>query len=121
MAAQSNDFTYFFGEKDDLLLVLFQGKILSKDVPALEECETRILEKPQKIVLFFFRDVSVFFPGTHPTFTKMQKSIREKGKLIGICSLKPDIKAVLLQAGIIRESEIFNNIPSAWQKLSGHE
>lgn len=114
----TSEFTYIFGEKDDLLIILLQGKITSKDVSLLDQCANEILEKNHKIVLFFFRDLLSFIPAAHPSFAKIQKTLREKNKLLGMCSLKPDLKMVLLQEGIIRESEIFNNLPDAWKKLS---
>lgn len=119
MAKSRTDFTYIFGEKDDLLLVLLQGELLAKDISALEQIESEIKEKSHKIVLFFFRDLSVFIPAAHAPFVKIQKALRDMGKLIGVCSLRPEIKLILLQSGIIRESEIFSNIPEGWNKLRG--
>jgi anti-anti-sigma regulatory factor len=114
----NSKFTYIFGEKDDLLLVLLQGELRAQDISTLEQIEAEIKEKPHKIVLFFFRDLSVFIPAVHAPFVKIQKALRDMGKLIGICSLRPEIKLILLQSGIIRESEVFSNIPEGWNKLS---
>ncbi len=113
----ADEFAYIFGEKDELLIVLLQGKIMSKDIATLEKCASEISEKSQKIVLFSFRDVPTFIPGAHSAFAKIQKQIRDAGKLMASCSMRPEIKIILLQSGIVRDAEMFNNIPEAWQKL----
>jgi hypothetical protein len=38
--------------------------------------------------------------------------------LIGLCGMKPDLKSSMILAGIVRENELFNNIPDAWSALS---
>lgn len=111
-------FKYVLGEKDDLLLVLFCGKIGAKEVPVLEECEGLIKEKPQPIVIISFRDLNALNPGSHATIARFQKTIRDEGKILGLCSIRPEIKTLLLSSGIIRENEIFNNIPEAWKALT---
>ena len=113
----AHEFTYILGEKEDLLLVLFQGKFSHEAEPVLEKLDLEIQDKPQSIVLFVFRDVSGFMPGPHVNFAKTQKAIRDAGKLVGICSLKPEVRNILLKRGVVRESEIFNNIPDAWKSL----
>lgn len=117
MEESGHEFDYMFGNKEDLLIVLLQGKIAAKDLPVVEQCESEILEKTEHVILFFFRDVASILPAAFPTLARMQKAIRDKGKVVGICSLKPEIKTALLQAGIIRESEVFNNIPEAVKKI----
>src|SRR5438445_23216 len=110
VSEQEVEFTYVFGEKDELLLVLFQGPINPKMIPILENCENDIKTKNQKILIFVFRDVPTFMPGPHINLAKIQKVARDAGKLVGVCGLRPDIKSVLLGLGIVRENEIFNNI-----------
>jgi anti-anti-sigma regulatory factor len=114
----NDPFKYVLGEKDDLLLVLFCGKLGSREVPILEECEQVAKDKPQPIVIISFRDLAQLNPGAHATIARLQKTIRDKGKILGLCSLKPDVKNLLLSSGIVRENEIFNNIPDAWKALT---
>jgi anti-anti-sigma regulatory factor len=111
-------FKYVLGEKDDLLLILLCGKIGAKEVPILEECELTSKDKPQPIVIISFRDLDSLNPGAHSAIAKFQKTIRDSGKILGLCSIKPEVKTLLLSSGIIRESEIFNNIPDAWKALT---
>ena len=111
------DFRYVMGEKPELVVVLFYGKISQRENEFLLEIEGLLKEKPQLILLLNFHDVAVLMPAAHKALAKFQKSLRDAGKFLGICSLNPEIKLSLLQAGIIRESELFNNIPDAWKTL----
>jgi len=108
---------YVFGVKDELLLIVFSGKMTGRELPILEKFESEIQAKTQSIVLFSFKDVSSVMPAAHSTLTRVQKAIRDQGKVIGLCSLKVEYKKTLLMSGIIRESEIFNDPASALPEL----
>ena len=105
------------GEKDNLLIVILCGRIRGQEVPKLEELEAKILGSNHELILCNFRDVATLMPGAHGPFAKFQQSIRSAGKLLGICSLKPEMKAALLQSGLVRESELFNNVAEGWARL----
>lgn len=115
--SECNEFNYVFGEKEDVLLVLFQGGLSGKEVPLLEQCESELKTKSAKIIIFVFRDVPRFIPGAHPTFVRIQKNLRDSGKVIGNCNLSPEVKESLRVNGIVRGSEIYNSIPEAWKEL----
>lgn len=112
-----NEFKYVLGEKDDALLILFYGKMNSRELVELEKCKLEVADKPQKIIIMNFRDVTACMPAVHTFFVKFQKMFRDSGRLVGLCGLNPDVKFALLSSGIIRENEIYNNIPEAWQAL----
>ncbi len=114
----ASDFNYVIGEKDDLIVILFYGRITSKELPVLHTCATKLEEKTQSIFLFNFRDVTAFHSGVHPFFVNFQKRLRETGKFIGVCGLQPEVRAVLMSAGIVRDSELYYNIPEAWKAVT---
>lgn len=116
-ALVDQEFKIVTGEKDNTIIVLLLGQIRSQEVPELEGLLTLLVEKPQPSVIISFRDVTQFLPGAHSTWAKVQSGLRKSGKLLTVCSFRPEIKNLLLQAGVIRESEIFNNIPDCWQAL----
>ena len=116
--SNGEEFTYVFGEKGELLIVLFCGKMTGRSVEALERCEAELYQKPHQIILFSFRDVKGVMPAVHIALARIQKELRAKDKFIGLCSLHPEMKSSLLMSGIIRESEIYNNIAEAWKELS---
>ena len=115
--SEENEFKIVSGEKEDTVIILFLGQIRSQEVPELETLMNTLVEKPQPSVIFSFRDVTQILPGAHATIAKLLSSLRKAGKLLALCSIKPEIKISLLQAGVVRESEIFNNIPEGWQSL----
>lgn len=112
------DFKYVIGEKDDAIIILFYGKIGSRELVELEKCKLEIQDRPNKIFIFNFRDVEQILPAVHQFLVKFQMQLRENGKVLGLCSFKPDVKFSLLSSGIIREPECFNNIPDAWKALT---
>jgi len=116
-ANEDNEFKIVSGEKDNTVIILFLGQIRSQEVPELESLLNVLAEKSQPTIIFSFRDVTQLLPGAHSTLAKMQATLRKAGKLLALCSIKPEIKTALLQAGVLRESEIFNNIPEGWQAL----
>lgn len=112
-----SDFKIVTGEKEDIVIVLFIGQIRSQEVEELENLLVTLIEKPQPSIIFSFRDVTQFLPAAQSVFARIQTSLRKAGKLLALSSIKPDIKAALIQAGVLRESEVFNNIPESWQAL----
>jgi anti-anti-sigma regulatory factor len=116
-ATTNTEFKIVTGEKDDTVIVLLFGQIRSQEVQELEKMQNFLIEKTQPTVIISFRDVVQFMPGAHPSFARIQTALRKAGKLITLCSFRPEIKSMLLQAGVVRESEMFNNIPEAWQAL----
>jgi anti-anti-sigma regulatory factor len=112
------EFKYVIGEKDDLIIVLFYGDLSHRGVTQIEELEFLLKEKPNSFILLNFRDLNTMTPAVHIAFTKLQKTLRDSKKYIALCGIKPDIKHLLSVAGIIREAEVFNNIPDAWKTLT---
>jgi anti-anti-sigma regulatory factor len=111
------DFKIVTGEKENIIIILFIGQIRSQEVSDLEQLLVALIEKPQTSIILSFRDVTQFMPGAHGAFARIQTSLRKAGKLLAMASLKPEIKSALLSAGVLRESEVFNNIPESWQAL----
>jgi anti-anti-sigma factor len=114
---QGSDFEIVTGEKEDILIVLFIGQIRAQEVSELEGLLSMLIEKTQTSIIISFRDVTQFLPAAHGAFTRIQTSLRKAGKLLALASFRPEIKSMLLQAGVLRESEIFNNIPESWQAI----
>ena len=117
MKTVSQGLTYVFGEKDNLLIVILCGSMNGKELSALEQCCGEIATKTQKAIILSFRDVSNIFPASFIALAKIQKTIRDSGRFVALASIKPELKTPLLFSGIVRESEMFNNIPDAWNNL----
>src|SRR4051812_19623269 len=91
------EFKVVTGEKDNTIIVLLLGQIRSQETPELDKLMNLLLEKPQTSVIISFRDVSQILPGAHSSWAKIQSALRKSGKLLAICSLRPDTKIALLQ------------------------
>ena len=114
----NEEFKYVFGEKEELVIILFYGNLDAKAIPTLEKCGLELKEKTQPVVLLSFRELLSLKPPAHPDFAKFQKNIRDSNKRIGVCGFRPDVKELLVLKGIVRGGEIFNNVSEAWQALS---
>ena len=111
------EFKCVTGEKEGVVVVLFYGKIGSPEVPALEQLCVELKDKSQALIIFNFRDVPSLLPGAHAVLAKIQKTLRTARKNIALASLKPEVREGLLMAGVVREAELFNNVPEAWNSL----
>ena len=112
-----DEFEYVIGEKEDVVIILFQGRIGGREAPSFETLAEELKGKSQTNLIFDFRNVSHILPATNAMFAKFLRSLRDANKVVAFSSLKPDFKNIMI-AGIIKKSEIFNNIPDAWKKLS---
>lgn len=112
------NFRYVLGEKDEVTVVLLYGKISGNEASQLEKLGEELKVKKPPIILMNFRDLSELAPSGYTVFTQLQKTLRNAKKLLGLCGLKPDVKMSLSSAGIIRLSEVYNNVPDAWGTIS---
>jgi anti-anti-sigma regulatory factor len=84
------------------------------DFSILTKVKAEIAEiKGIAFVILYFRDVEAVSGDAIGIFTKMQIEIRGRSCELNICSLKPKIKEKLLNMGVIRVSELSNNLPEA--------
>jgi hypothetical protein len=111
------ELSYSLGEKEDVIVILFSGKIRAQDIPALEQLHKELTSKPQPIFIFDFKKVYVFEPEAYRALGELLKSIRAANKIGGISDLHVDFKNTMLHAGIIRENEVFNNVGHAYKNL----
>jgi anti-anti-sigma factor len=112
-----SEFKYVMGEKEDVIILLFYGHLDRDNIPFLEQLEGQLKTKAQPFIIFNLRDLKEMTPAVHTNFARLQKSLRDAKKHIALCGIHPDVKRLLTITGIIRESEVFNNIPDAWQML----
>jgi anti-anti-sigma regulatory factor len=117
VAEEAKAFRFEYGDRGDVIVARFHGRIGSREVPTLEQWEAEISDKQNYVVLFDLSDVESFMPGAHTYFVNFQNRLRKKGKLLGICGLNKEVRVSLMAAGIIRENELYDNLPSAWSAL----
>jgi anti-anti-sigma factor len=113
-----SDFKFVMGEKEDVVILLFYGHLDRDNAGVLEQLEEQLKVKSQPFIIINLRDLKEMTPAVHQQFAKLQKTLRDAKKYIGLCGIHPEVKKLLAIQGIIRESETFNNIPDAWQMLT---
>jgi anti-anti-sigma regulatory factor len=118
VSSDNFDFKYSIGEKEEVVIILFSGKVTEAELPVLEKCAAGLAEWHQRIVLFDFKGVTAFSSSVHPFLVNFQLKIRSLGKFFGICGLRPEVKSSLEMSGIIRASEVFFDISDAWRVLA---
>jgi hypothetical protein len=116
--APMEELSYSIGEKDDVIVVLFSGKIREQEIALLEKLPLELTEKAQPIIILDFKKVFVFQPEAYRALGQVLKTIRAANKIGGISDLHVDFKNTMLHAGILRESEVFRNVGDAWRNLS---
>lgn len=125
MLQQPGQLTYFLSEnevasqKAFILLISLAGPINRSTASVLDQLIEDVEKRSPGWVVLNMRDVGATIERTqYPAFAKLQKTIRDKGAELKICSVHPDLKKTLVDAGLLRGNEIANNLPEALQSLS---
>lgn len=125
MIAQSGQLTYFLSEKEvvaqktNILLISLAGPINRTTAPVFEKLIEEVEKKSPGWVVLNLRDIGTTIERTqYPAFAKLQKTIRDKAAELRICSVHPELKKLLVDAGLIRTKELANNLPEALQSLT---
>lgn len=107
----NSGFQYLLALNKPLLIVTFIGDMDQSTVEIMASCRKEVAETPDiKFVIFNFRDVSNVNGESIAALTQMQIDIRSRGCELRISSLKPAIRDKLLKMGVIRSSELANNL-----------
>ena len=125
MIQQPSQFSYFISEKDlssqngILLVIALMGPISRSNAPIFEKFLDELSQKQAHWVIINLRDVEkdVERP-MFPVFARLQKLIRDKPAELKLCGVHPELRVVLEQAGILRATEVVNNLAMALQTLS---
>jgi anti-anti-sigma factor len=125
MIQQPGQLTYFLSEKEVasqkavILLISLAGPINRTTAPVFEKLIEDVEKRSPGWVVLNLRDVGSTIERTqYPAFAKLQKTIRDKSAELKICSVHPDLKKLLTDAGLIRGKELANNLPEALQALT---
>jgi anti-anti-sigma regulatory factor len=110
------EFKYFTATKGIYMVISLVGSMKGKRTDPLTELEHEIMMNSSATVFIFnFRDVedisgeAIFF------MAQVQKSIRARPAEVRLCGVKPNLKSKLLNQGLVRTSEMFDNMQTAVQ------
>lgn len=121
MAMDGNDteFEFFISEKNAFLVVSFIGSLDTKAMDKLSALQSEILSKPQaRNIILNFRDATNISGDAIQFLTYLQRDIRVKPAELRICGLNPFFKEKLGKLGILRASELVDNLNIAIQSLA---
>ena len=114
----SAGFQYFLSNNKPVLIVTFVGDIDHSTMEIMTKCRNEVkATQGLKFVVLNFRDVDNINGDVISVITQMQLDIRSKQCDLRISSLKPNIKEKLLKMGVIRATELSNNLREALLSL----
>jgi anti-anti-sigma regulatory factor len=78
-----------------------------------------VTQKSPSWVIINMRDLGRTIERTQfPAFARLQKVIREKPAELKLCSIHPDLKTTLQDAGLVRYNELADNLSDALASLT---
>lgn len=110
------DFEYKCITSNNLLILSLKGKIGRAAKDALTKSLEEITNDQANHVLILFKDVTNVELAATRDLALLQQEIRKTKKLY-LVGLNKDLKAMLLEKGIIREKELRNSLEEALKTL----
>ena len=108
------NFEYFVSAKGPFIVISLLGRMNSKAVPKLNELIAELAQHTSGMVIVFnLRDVSEISGDSLQLFAQIQKEGRARPAELRLAGVKPELKTRLLTEGIIRTSEIYDNLQAA--------
>lgn len=108
---------YFISEKDPYVVVAFIGQFTKTSAPIIERCMQEIHETKAPYVILSFRDVSGFEYPAGAALVRLEKEVRDAQRKLRLASVRPDLKNLLIERGVVREPELSNNLAVAIQSF----
>lgn len=118
MTDEKVEFSYSIFGSETVIVVSFIGEMESKERGNLEKCQQEVSSRDNfKAVIFCFAQVSFISNELIPTLAQMQKNIREKSAELRMCSMSIPIKEKLGKSGILRATEVSEDLKLAIYSL----
>ena len=115
--SEEKGFNYFVSSKSIYMVVSLVGQLSDTAPDSLQPLQTEVRDNTTATVFIFnFRDLVEISGEAVPVLAQIQKDIRTKSGEVRLCGLRPELKAKLLAKGVIRTSEIFDNLQTAIQR-----
>lgn len=111
-------FSYLIAEKNKLLAISLIGPLTLANQSQLDTCLNEVAKHEFLVAVINFRDVDIVDSYGTKFLAHLQKSLRKKSPEIGICGLNLGLRDRLSKEGVIRYSEIYNNMRDALVKLN---
>lgn len=106
----SDEFSYTIVEKNQNIIVTFNGDMGRDAVEKLDDCQRRLVSMSGTNFIIYFRSVDKIEHSVFRNLTLLQKSLRDKNFPLWLVGLRPHLKALLNEKGLIRLSETTKSI-----------
>lgn len=106
-------FSYSFSQKNNMLVVSFNGEMTAQILAALEACRQELSKKEVSCVVFYFQDVEGMSSEAISLLAQMQREIRAKPAELRLCSLKENLRTKLIRMGVVRGLEVVDDLKTA--------
>lgn len=109
-----SEFQYFVSARNALMVISLIGKMDHHSIEPLKELEREVLHcKKITVVIFNLRDIENISVDAIPFLAKFQRDIRNMPAEVRLCGIKPELKTKLLNQGVVRTVEIYDNLKTA--------
>ncbi|HEY8279143.1 MAG TPA: response regulator [Bdellovibrionota bacterium] len=110
-------FTYFLNIRRTLTVASWAGELHASHAPLLHRCLQEILTSNSKYVILNMQGFTGYDAVLAGDIVSFQEKIRKKPMWLVLSGLSPDVQTRLASKGLINESEIMKDLPSALQYL----
>jgi anti-anti-sigma factor len=111
--------SYQITQRNSVVLVILAGTITRENVEALEKLQCDIAEREFAWVVLHFKDVPERADQIAlPLLARIQKSIRDKGGQVRLASLRPQLRQLMQDRGLIRHDECVDDLAQTLRVLA---
>lgn len=115
-----NQLQYFLVSKNGISVISFVGALGRVGTQVLDACLKELRHGNPKFVILNLRDLGNRVDvGVIPEIARFQKSIREMPSELRLCSIHPALIRALDENGVLRKTEVANNLYEALQGIQG--
>jgi anti-anti-sigma regulatory factor len=112
-------FSYQITQKNSVIIVVLTGAITRDNLAVLERLQTEIAEREFSWVVLHFNDAEHKTDQIAlPHLARIQKSVRDKGGQVRVSSLRPQLRQLLLERGLLRAEEYVEDLAQTLKQLA---
>lgn len=107
---------YFLNRKRTICVITLNGTLVASDAEVLEHCIKAAQSEPTNYILVNLSGITAAEVDVLRPFTLFQQALRSKAKLV-ICGLTEATESVLKGGGVLRESELAEDLVAGLQLI----
>ena len=108
---------FFLNKKKHIVVISFLGIAEGDSAETLYQCQTELIALEAKYVIFNMAGVIDITRAAYQGFVLLQTSVRDQSKKLITCAFTRELKATLIEDGVIRPGEIEDTLMGALQRV----